>query len=131
VLTVDTAAPAQSLADRISSAEEPSEKKEEDKDKASATPTPQQKEDGNTKEQDTNLIQNKYEVAVKLQDLQADPNSPLFSVKSFEELGLYVPRPAARLTSRHPNLLKGIYGMKFQKPSKVQERALPLLVSNP
>jgi hypothetical protein len=38
---------------------------------------------------DTNLIQNKYEVAVKLQDLQADPNSPLYSVKSFEELGLY------------------------------------------
>ena len=43
------------------------------------------------KEQDTNLIENKYEVAVKLQDLQADPNSPLFSVKSFEELGLYLP----------------------------------------
>jgi ATP-dependent RNA helicase DDX19/DBP5 len=38
---------------------------------------------------DTNLIQNRYEVAVKLQDLQADPNSPLYSVKSFEELGLY------------------------------------------
>jgi superfamily II DNA/RNA helicase len=33
--------------------------------------------------------------------------------------------------TRHPNLLKGIYAMKFQKPSKVQERALPLLVSNP
>ena len=43
------------------------------------------------KEQDTNLIENKYEVAVKLQDLQADPNSPLYSVKSFEELGLYLP----------------------------------------
>jgi hypothetical protein len=41
--------------------------------------------------QGTNLIQNKYEVAVKLQDLQADPNSPLYSVKSFEELGLYPP----------------------------------------
>ena len=40
------------------------------------------------KEQDTNLIQNRYQVAVKLQDLQADPNSPLYSVKSFEELGL-------------------------------------------
>jgi ATP-dependent RNA helicase DDX19/DBP5 len=40
------------------------------------------------KEQETNLIQNRYQVAVKLQDLQADPNSPLYSVKSFEELGL-------------------------------------------
>lgn len=29
-----------------------------------------------------------YTVAVKLSDLQADPNNPLFSVKSFEDLGL-------------------------------------------
>lgn len=71
-----------------------SEKKEEEKDKASATPTPNPPQEGkeaDKNEQDTNLIQNKYEVAVKLQDLQADPNSPLYSVKSFEELGLYVP----------------------------------------
>ena len=29
-------------------------------------------------------------VEVKLADLQADPNNPLFSAKSFEELNLYV-----------------------------------------
>lgn len=29
-----------------------------------------------------------YSVEVKLSDLQADPNNPLFSVKSFEQLGL-------------------------------------------
>lgn len=29
-----------------------------------------------------------YEVNVKLSDLQANPNDPLFSIKSFEELGL-------------------------------------------
>lgn len=29
-----------------------------------------------------------YEVDVKLSDLQADPNNPLNSIKSFEELGL-------------------------------------------
>lgn len=28
-----------------------------------------------------------YNVEVKLSDIQADPNNPLFSVKSFEELG--------------------------------------------
>lgn len=33
-----------------------------------------------------------YAVDVKLSDLQADPNNPLFSVKSFEDLGLYVLR---------------------------------------
>lgn len=29
-----------------------------------------------------------YNVEVKLSDLQADPNNPLYSVKSFNELGL-------------------------------------------
>lgn len=56
-------------------------------------------------------------VVVQLADQQADVNSPLFSVKSFEELGLAA------------DLLKGIYAMKFTKPSKVQEKALPLLLT--
>lgn len=72
-----------------------------------------------TKENDSNLISSTYEVQVKLADLQADPNSPLYSVKSFEELGL------------SPELLKGLYAMKFNKPSKIQEKALPLLISDP
>lgn len=38
--------------------------------------------------EESNLIENKYEVKVKLADLQADPNSPLYSVKAFEDLGL-------------------------------------------
>lgn len=68
---------------------------------------------------DSNLVQSTYEVQVKLADLQADPNSPLFSVKKFEELGL------------SEELLKGLYAMKFNKPSKIQEKALPLLLKNP
>lgn len=68
---------------------------------------------------DSDLRESSYDVTVTLADQQADPNSPLFSVKAFEELGL------------HENLLKGIYGMKYQKPSKIQERALPLLLQNP
>lgn len=70
-------------------------------------------------EPEENLIKSTYEVKVKLVDLQADPNSPLYSVKSFEELGL------------SNELLKGLYAMKFNKPSKIQEKALPLLISNP
>lgn len=70
-------------------------------------------------EPESNLVSNQYEVQVKLADLQADPNSPLYSVKSFDELGL------------KPELLKGLYAMKFNKPSKIQEKALPLLISNP
>ncbi|TID30820.1 hypothetical protein CANINC_000585 [Pichia inconspicua] len=68
---------------------------------------------------DDNLINSTYEVKVKLADLQADPNSPLYSAKTFEELGL------------RDELLKGLYAMKFSKPSKIQEKALPLLLSNP
>ena len=89
------------------------DKKEESKDEV--------KEDAKNepKEESTNLIKSSYEVKVKLADIQADPNSPLYSVKSFEELGL------------SPELLKGLYAMKFNKPSKIQEKALPLLLSNP
>ncbi|CAI4781660.1 AEG_G0049900.mRNA.1.CDS.1 [Saccharomyces cerevisiae] len=76
-------------------------------------------EEKKTKQEDSNLISSEYEVKVKLADIQADPNSPLYSAKSFNELGLA------------PELLKGIYAMKFQKPSKIQERALPLLLHNP
>ncbi|KAI9256629.1 P-loop containing nucleoside triphosphate hydrolase protein [Phascolomyces articulosus] len=72
-----------------------------------------------TKEEESNLIKSTHTVQVKLADQQADPNSPLFSVKSFEELGL------------SEELLKGLYAMKFSKPSKIQERALPLLIANP
>jgi ATP-dependent RNA helicase DDX19/DBP5 len=35
-----------------------------------------------------------YKVEVKLSDMQADPDNPLYSAKTFEELKLYVPRPA-------------------------------------
>ncbi|EED19756.1 ATP dependent RNA helicase (Dbp5), putative [Talaromyces stipitatus ATCC 10500] len=67
----------------------------------------------------SNLQEPEYDVEVKLSDLQADPNNPLFSVKSFEDLGL------------SPSILQGLYAMKFLKPSKIQERALPLLLHNP
>lgn len=70
-------------------------------------------------EPDSNLVDVEYEVEVKLADIQADPNSALYSVKSFEDLGL------------RKELLDGIYAMKYAKPSKIQERALPLLLSNP
>lgn len=82
--------------------------------KTSETPEPVKEEP-----KDSGLITSNYEVKVKLADLQADPNSPLYSAKSFEDLGL------------SPELLKGLYAMKFSKPSKIQEKALPLLLSTP
>lgn len=65
------------------------------------------------------IIDALHDVEVKLADKQADAASPLYSAKTFEELGL------------DEKLLKGIYGMRFKKPSKVQEKALPLLLADP
>ncbi|KAE8594669.1 hypothetical protein XENTR_v10019740 [Xenopus tropicalis] len=62
-----------------------------------------------------NLVSNTNQVEV----LQRDPNSPLYSVKSFEELRL------------KPELLKGVYAMGFNRPSKIQENALPMMLAEP
>ncbi|XP_065655323.1 ATP-dependent RNA helicase DDX19A isoform X3 [Hydra vulgaris] len=50
---------------------------------------------------------------------QKDPNSPLYSVKKFEDLHL------------NSKLLSGVYSMGFNKPSKIQETALPMLLADP
>jgi len=61
------------------------------------------------------LVESKLDVDVQ----RKDPNSPLYSVKSFEELHL------------KKDLLKGVYAMGFNKPSKIQETALPTLLADP
>ncbi|KJA14422.1 hypothetical protein HYPSUDRAFT_208729 [Hypholoma sublateritium FD-334 SS-4] len=50
---------------------------------------------------------------------QGNHNSPLYSAETFQELGL------------HPDLLKGLFAMGFDKPSKIQEKALPFLLTDP
>ncbi|XP_075696601.1 ATP-dependent RNA helicase DDX19B [Rhinoderma darwinii] len=62
-----------------------------------------------------NLVNTTNQVEV----LQRDPNSPLYSVKSFEELRL------------KPQLLQGVYDMGFNRPSKIQENALPMMLAEP
>ncbi|MCJ1339253.1 RNA helicase required for poly(A+) mRNA export [Bachmanniomyces sp. S44760] len=72
--------------------------------------------DGGTQGQGGSGIEEpEFDVEVKL----INEDSPLYSLKSFEELGL------------DPNVLKGLYQMRFNKPSKIQEKALPLLIANP
>ncbi|PPQ95750.1 hypothetical protein CVT26_015876 [Gymnopilus dilepis] len=67
----------------------------------------------------SDLFASSFEVTVTLADQQANPDSPLYSAKTFQELGL------------NPDLLKGIFAMGFDKPSKIQEKALPLLLADP
>jgi ATP-dependent RNA helicase DDX19/DBP5 len=50
---------------------------------------------------------------------RSQPNSPLYSAKTFEELRL------------PEQLLQGLYDMGFSAPSKIQETALPLLLTTP
>lgn len=97
-----------SIKGAASKPEDKGKEKEKEKEAAPKADVPQ-----------SDLIASTHEVVVTLADQQADPNSPLYSIKSFEDLGL------------HPDLLKGLYSMGFQKPSKIQERALPLLLQNP
>ncbi|KAL4884248.1 P-loop containing nucleoside triphosphate hydrolase protein [Aspergillus karnatakaensis] len=101
-----------SLADRVS--------KPEDSQPAAETSVENAQTDGAVQQQGgSDLQEPEYTVEVKLSDLQADPNNPLFSVKNFEDLGL------------DPRILQGLSAMNFRKPSKIQERALPLLMGNP
>jgi ATP-dependent RNA helicase DDX19/DBP5 len=53
----------------------------------------------------------------RIQVLQADPTTPYHSAATFEEIGL------------SEELLKGVYHMKFNKPSKIQASSLPLILS--
>lgn len=62
----------------------------------------------------TNLIESRNQIEV----IRNDVNSPLYSVKTFEELRL------------PEDLLKGVHALGFRKPSKIQETVLPLLIAN-
>lgn len=61
------------------------------------------------------LVMSTHDIEVQ----RRDPNSPLHSVKSFEELRL------------RPELLTGVYTLGFNSPSKIQETALPTLLADP
>lgn len=104
------------LADRISKpASPPAEKPEQP-----APPSPIPQTDGASEVKGgSGLHDSEYSVNVKLSDQQADPNNPLYSIKNFEEIGL------------DPAITRGLSAMGFRRPSKIQERALPLLMSNP
>lgn len=55
----------------------------------------------------------------RVEVLQADPTTPYHAATSFEDIGL------------PENLLKGIYNLKFSKPSKIQATSLPMILASP
>lgn len=52
----------------------------------------------------------------RIEVMQADPSTPYHSATSFEELGL------------NDDVMKGVYAMKFAKPSKIQATSLPMIL---
>jgi ATP-dependent RNA helicase DDX19/DBP5 len=87
--------------------------------KANENPLEAQTDGASEVNQGSGLHEGSYEVEVKLSDLQGDTSSPLYSISSFEELGI------------NPAILKGLYALQFRKPSRIQEKALPLLLAQP
>ncbi|KAG7123163.1 ATP-dependent RNA helicase dbp-5 like protein [Verticillium longisporum] len=68
---------------------------------------------------DSGLVENSYDVDIQLGDLQQNPDSTLYSAKTFKEMNLSEP------------ILKGLLNLNYFKPSKIQEKALPLMLQNP
>eukprot|EP00124_Ichthyophonus_hoferi_P001009 Ihof_evm4s45 gene=Ihof_evmTU4s45 len=67
---------------------------------------------------DKSVKQIDWDVEVEVQ--RQDPNSPIYSkCQSFDELKI------------NPDLLKGVYAMGFNRPSKIQETTLPMIVQSP
>jgi ATP-dependent RNA helicase DDX19/DBP5 len=55
----------------------------------------------------------------RLTIIQADLNSRLYAAKKFEDLNLT------------PGLLKGVFEMGYDRPSKIQEHAVPMILAEP
>ncbi|XP_067217178.1 DEAD-box helicase Dbp80 isoform X2 [Linepithema humile] len=104
-------------------------------DKSNSTSIPAPVKDGDSKSEDDTseeqispaeqsllqkIIRKGLVETTKAIDIQRNnPNSPLHSVKTFDALHL------------KPELLKGVYAMGFNAPSRIQETALPTLLADP
>lgn len=70
-------------------------------------------------EGETNLFESKYEVEVTFNEEHDAAQSFLYSATTFEELNL------------HPEILRGLLALNFKKPSKIQEKVLPVVLADP
>ena len=76
--------------DAKSKESDPSKVNESEPAKAKESDLAKAQVDGATEFQNgsSSIYEPTYDVDVKLSDVQADPNNPLYSIKSFDELGL-------------------------------------------
>ncbi|PHH71115.1 hypothetical protein CDD80_5501 [Ophiocordyceps camponoti-rufipedis] len=67
----------------------------------------------------TGLNEPEWDVEISLSELQENEATPFHSATTWQELGLAEP------------ILKALLALNFHKPSKVQGKSLPLMLSNP
>lgn len=67
----------------------------------------------------TGLQEPEWDVEISLSELQENEATPFHSATTWQELGLTEP------------ILKALLALNFHKPSKVQGKSLPLMLSNP
>ncbi|KAM3456761.1 hypothetical protein NHJ6243_008040 [Beauveria neobassiana] len=85
-----------------------------------ATPTPDAQVDGAPEALGGSGLQEpEWDVEVSLSDLQNNEATPFHSATNWDDLGL------------SPDILKGLLALNFLKPSKVQGKSLPLMLSDP
>ncbi|TFB07439.1 ATP-dependent RNA helicase DBP5 [Trichoderma ghanense] len=105
------------LASRITKPDEaaPAEKQPE-----AEAPVAEAQNDGAIEELGGSGLQEpEWDVEVSLSDLQNNEATPFHSATRWEDMGL------------SEDLLKGLLALKFLKPSKVQGKSLPLMLSDP
>ena len=86
-----------------------------------------------------NLFQEpEWDVEISLSELQNNEATPFHSATTWQDLGLYVALPpedvdvpAKKSFCRSESILKGLLSLNFLKPSKVQGKSLPLMLSDP
>ena len=110
---------ADDVEESVNSNTEPTKDTPKDAPKDATSLDEAQKDGANTFLNGSGLDEPAFDVKVTLADLQADPNDPLYSIQSFKDLQL------------SDELLRALSVNNFHKPSKIQERALPLLMKNP
>ncbi|KFA64700.1 hypothetical protein S40285_07136 [Stachybotrys chlorohalonatus IBT 40285] len=84
------------------------------------TPAADAQVDGTVEELGGSGLQEpEWDVEVSLSELQQNENTPFYSASKWEDLGL--PKP----------VVDALYSLNFLKPSKVQSKSLPLMLSDP
>ncbi|KAK5992382.1 ATP-dependent RNA helicase DBP5 [Cladobotryum mycophilum] len=108
------------MADLASRITKPDEAASDEKPTVTEPPATEGQVDGAVEELGGSGLQEpEWDVEVSLSDLQNNQATPFHSATTWQDIGL------------SEQILKGLLALNFQKPSKVQGKSLPLMLSDP